>query len=104
MDIIYQTAEVAVAASTTKSIIKVTAPTGRSMAVLEWGISSRGSSGDALRVRLGRITTAEPTYGDILALRHVAPNAGGYEKVFTIDAEEAIGTADAVAVEVTSQA
>jgi len=111
-----KTTEVALAATTLKTVLQLVAPSNQRLKILRWGIFFDGTSatGEPVQVRLLRQTTAgtmsslspvnlgvgsatlqataqhtatvEPTAGDVLDIVEVHPQAG-FETVFPFGSE-----------------
>ena len=127
------TAEVALAAATAKTIVQLIAPAHQLLKVKGWGVFFDGISSIAepVQVRLLRQTdagtmsaltpiqrsamtctlqstaahtaTAEPTAGAVLAVREVHPQSG-YQEIFPAGDEIMIGEAGRLAIECTAPA
>src|SRR5262245_59964251 len=122
IQVIAQTAEVALASGVAKTLLQVVAPTHQRLKIGEWGVFFDGTSNSAepVQVRLLKRTTAgtmsaltlgrrdtggetiqstaehtataEPTAGDVIDMVEVHPQ-GGYEKIFPLGKEIIVGGA-----------
>jgi hypothetical protein len=116
IDAIAQTAEVALAGATAKTVIQIVAPANQRLRVKSWGVSFDGTSEtnapvevvlmrqstagtmsaltpvnkgvgtETLQVTAQHTATAEPTSGNILDAMEVHPQSG-YEKVYVPGSE-----------------